>query len=251
MGSSCECGSTSSRWPSSECRDVAAVPGDAHQQVCVAPSSCLGGYRDSGDDEAPFEAADRQTSAFAGTAGLFEFEQIKSRLTFHRESLHPNFNYLFQNIFYSINLTTHIFNHSVIDLTETWLKNKNKNLIFNNIFRTYLQLGEDLCEESRLAVDSQHLGAKSVDNQEASVPEFILAVLDEERLKRVTDLIAHVTVAQVKTCQYRRLKLFLGRLISIHEFFHQHIHKYYIGRVYKGHVLSNRKREDRLKSLIN
>jgi len=73
VGSSCESGSTSSRRPSSERRDVAAVPGDAHQQVCVAPSSCLGGYRDSGDDEAPFEAAASQTSTFAGTAGLFEF----------------------------------------------------------------------------------------------------------------------------------------------------------------------------------
>lgn len=73
MGSSCERGSSSSRWPSSERRDVAAVPGDAYKQVCVAPSSCLGGYRDSGDDEAPFEAATSQTATFAGTAGLFEF----------------------------------------------------------------------------------------------------------------------------------------------------------------------------------
>lgn len=72
MGSSCERGSTSSRWPSSERRDVATVPGDAHQQVCVAPSSCLGGYRDSGDDEAPLEAAARQTSTFTGSAGLQE-----------------------------------------------------------------------------------------------------------------------------------------------------------------------------------
>lgn len=74
MGSSCESGSSSSRRPSSERRDVAAVPGDAYQQVCVAPSSCLGGYRDSGDDEAPFEAATSQTTTLAGTAGLCEFE---------------------------------------------------------------------------------------------------------------------------------------------------------------------------------
>jgi len=78
VGSSCESGSTSSRRPSSERRDVAAVPGDAYQEVRVAPSSCLGGYRDSGDDETPFEAAARQTSAFAGTAGLKIIDYLKS-----------------------------------------------------------------------------------------------------------------------------------------------------------------------------
>lgn len=38
--------------PSSESRDVAALTGDPHQQVGVAPSSCLGWYRDSGDQVA-------------------------------------------------------------------------------------------------------------------------------------------------------------------------------------------------------
>lgn len=61
--------------------------------------------------------------------------------------------------------------------------------------RTYLQFAEDLCEESGLAVDSQHFGAKSVNDQETSVPELVLAVLDEERLQRITDLITHITVA--------------------------------------------------------
>lgn len=63
----------------------------------------------------------------------------------------------------------------------------------------YLKLGEDLREESGLTVDSQHFGAKSINDQEAPVPELVLAVLDEERLERVTNLVAHVTVAQVET----------------------------------------------------
>lgn len=104
----------------------------------------------------------------------------------------------------------------------------------------YLQLAEDLCEESGLAVDSQHLGAESVDDQKASVPELVLAVFDKERLQRVTDFVTHVTVAQVKTRQYRRLKLLLGRLVSVDELFHQHIHEHYVGRVYEGHVLTNK-----------
>lgn len=49
-----------------------------------------------------------------------------------------------------------------------------------NKSESYLQFGEDLREESRLAVNSQHFGAKSVDDQEASIPELVLAVLDEE-----------------------------------------------------------------------
>lgn len=39
--------------------------------MCVAPSSRLGGYRDSGDDEAPLEAGTRQTASIPSTAGLF------------------------------------------------------------------------------------------------------------------------------------------------------------------------------------
>lgn len=91
MGSSCESGSSSSRRPSSERRDVAAVPGDSYQQVSVAPSSRLGGYRDSGDDEASFEAATSQTAAFAGTAGLFEF---RLEIEFRLENLHARSNFI-------------------------------------------------------------------------------------------------------------------------------------------------------------
>lgn len=168
-GSSCECSSSSSGRPSSECRDVAAVPGDAHQQVCAAPSSRLGGYRDSGDDEAPLETATRQIASLAGSAGL--------------------------------------------------------------------QFGEDLGEESRLAVDSQHLGAQSVHDQEAPIPEFLLAVLDEERFQGIADLVSHVAVAQIEARQYRCLEFPLGRLVAVDQLSYQHINEYYVGRIDKGDVL--------------
>lgn len=67
--SCCE-GRSSWSLDSSEGRDVAAVLGDAHEQMCVAPSSRLGGNRDSGDNEAPLEAAPSETAAFSGSACL-------------------------------------------------------------------------------------------------------------------------------------------------------------------------------------
>ena len=63
---------------------------------------------------------------------------------------------------------------------------------------TNLQFSEDLREESRFAVNPQHLGAQSIDDQQASIPEFVFAVLDEERFQRVADLVTHVAVAQIQ-----------------------------------------------------
>lgn len=115
----------------------------------------------------------------------------------------------------------------------------------------YLQFAEDLCEESGLAIDSQHFGAKSVDDQETSVPEFIFAILNEERFQRITNLVAHVTIAQIKTRQHRRLEFFLGCLVPVDELFHQHVYEHYIGRVYKGHILQTKRGECAIKKTLH
>jgi hypothetical protein len=55
-----------------------------------------------------------------------------------------------------------------------------------------LEFGEDLGEETRLRVDPEHRLRQLVDDLDATVPELLLVRLDEERLQRVADLIAHV-----------------------------------------------------------
>lgn len=74
---------------------------------------------------------------------------------------------------------------------------------------SHLQFSEDFGEECRLAVNAEHLGAKSVDDQEAPVPEFVFAVFNQEWLKGITYFVTHVTVAQIETRQNCRLKLLL------------------------------------------
>lgn len=141
----------------------------------VAPSSRLGGYRDSGDDKAPLETGTGQTAPFTSSAGL--------------------------------------------------------------------QLGEDLREESWFAVDSQHFGAQSVDDQQATIPELVLAVLDEEWLQGITNLVAHVAIAQVEARQDRRLKFPLGSFIPVHQFSHQHVHEHYVGGIDESDILPALKQE--------
>ncbi len=55
-----------------------------------------------------------------------------------------------------------------------------------------LELSEDLREECRLRVDSQHRLGQQVDDPDASVPEAVFVGLDQKRLQRVADLVAHV-----------------------------------------------------------
>lgn len=102
---------------------------------------------------------------------------------------------------------------------------------------TCLQFGEDFGEVARLAVDAQHLGAQSVDDEEASVPEFVLAVLDEEGLQRVADLVAHVAVGEVQAGKHRRLELALGGLLAVHQLAHEHVHEHHVRRIYERNVL--------------
>ena len=104
-------------------------------------------------------------------------------------------------------------------------------------FATCLQFGEDLGEVSGLAVDAQHLGAQPVDDEQAPVPELVLAVLHEEGLQRIADLVAHVAVGQVQARQHRRLELALVRLLAVNQFAHQHVHEHDVRRVDEGHVL--------------
>ena len=56
-----------------------------------------------------------------------------------------------------------------------------------------LKFGEDFGEKSRLRVDPQHRLGQLVDDVDAPIPELLLVRLDQERLQRVADLVAHVT----------------------------------------------------------
>lgn len=102
---------------------------------------------------------------------------------------------------------------------------------------TYLQFGEDLREESWLAVDSQHIGAQSVDDQKTPVPELVFAILHYERLQGVADLVAHVAVAQVQARQHRRLELPLGGLVSVDQLPHEHVNEHNVGRIDERDIL--------------
>lgn len=102
---------------------------------------------------------------------------------------------------------------------------------------TCLQFGEYFGEVSGLAVDAQHLGAQSIDDEETSVPEFVLAVLDEEGLQRIADLVAHVAVGQIEAGQHRRLELAFRSLFAVHELAYQHVHEHHVRRVDERYVL--------------
>lgn len=78
-----------------------------------------------------------------------------------------------------------------------------------------LQFGEDLGEEARLGVDSQHVRRQPVHDEQASVPELVLGVLHQERLQRVANLVAHVRVGQIETGQDRRLEFRFLRLLAV------------------------------------
>jgi hypothetical protein len=60
-----------------------------------------------------------------------------------------------------------------------------------------LQLGEDFGEEAWLGVDAQHAARETRNNVQATVPEALFAVLDEEGFEGIRDFVAHVGVGEV------------------------------------------------------
>ena len=86
------------------------------------------------------------------------------------------------------------------------------------------EVAKDLGEVARIFVHTQHSGAVLVDKTHAPCPEPVPAVapgitagqawrrlgVDEERLERIADLVAHVRVRQVQTGQDDSLQLLLS-----------------------------------------
>lgn len=92
-----------------------------------------------------------------------------------------------------------------------------------------LQVGEHLSEVVRVRVDLQHLGAHQVDNGQAAVPEGLLGALNQERLERVRDFIAHVGVRQVEAGEQHGLQLVLRGHFRGDHIAAQHVDKDHIG----------------------
>ena len=64
---------------------------------------------------------------------------------------------------------------------------------------------EHFCEVAGVAIDTQHVGAEGVYDDETSVPEAILIVVNKEGLERVGDLVTHVRVGQVEAGEHHGL----------------------------------------------
>ena len=62
-----------------------------------------------------------------------------------------------------------------------------------NVGSHFFELGENLREESRFCVDSQHRSAQLVDDEDTPIPKSLLVRFNQERFQRITDFIAHVT----------------------------------------------------------
>ena len=86
------------------------------------------------------------------------------------------------------------------------------------------EVSEHLGEVSWIFVHSQHPGAVFVDETNTASPEPFAGVtpgvaprqprrgvgVDQERLERVADLVAHVRVREIQTSQYNRLQFLLA-----------------------------------------
>ena len=64
------------------------------------------------------------------------------------------------------------------------------------------ELREDFGEERGLGVDPEHGLAQLVDDVDAAVPELVLVRLDQERLQRVADLVAHVAAKKSNKLEF-------------------------------------------------
>lgn len=77
------------------------------------------------------------------------------------------------------------------------------------------------------------------------IPELVLGVLDQERLQRIANLVAHVRIGEIETGQNRSLQLRLFCLFSGDQLTDQHIHKHYVGRIDEGDVLEGEGRMEK------
>lgn len=103
-----------------------------------------------------------------------------------------------------------------------------------------LELGEDLGEEGRLGVDAEHAPGEGVDDGQAAVPEVLLALLHEEGLQRVGDLVAHVRVGEVEAGEHHRLELGArADSLAVDQLPDEHVDEHHVRRVYECHLLKH------------
>ena len=89
---------------------------------------------------------------------------------------------------------------------------------------TGLELGEDLGEKGRFAIDSQHFTTEQIDDEKGSVPELVTTlVLHQKWLQWIRDLVSHISVAQVKTGENHCLQLLLALHVFLNEFSQKHV----------------------------
>lgn len=72
---------------------------------------------------------------------------------------------------------------------------------------TRFQLRKHFRKKTWLRIDSQHVEGQAVDDEEASIPELVFGVFDEEGFERVGDLVAHVGVGEVEAGEDDSLEL--------------------------------------------
>lgn len=100
-----------------------------------------------------------------------------------------------------------------------------------------LQFGEDFGEVARFGVYPEHVGGQTVDNVDAAVPEALFGILNEERLQRIRDLVAHVRIGEIEAGEDDGLEVLLALDVVLDEVTNEHVDEDDVGRVDESDIL--------------